>query len=60
MLNFYGRRVEVAAVEVPLAFKAFCFSLYFLALTRCLCQATFLVLFIIASPVSNVDTALDA
>jgi hypothetical protein len=41
----YRRAVNVE-VEAPLALNALRFSLFFLALARCLCQATFLVLFI--------------
>ncbi len=41
----YRRAVNVE-VEAPLALYALRFSLFFLALARCLCQATFLVLFI--------------
>src|SRR5258706_15263411 len=41
----YRRAVDV--VVLLAAFWSFCFSLYFFALIRCLCHATFLVLFIV-------------
>ena len=42
----YRRAGDVVTEALP-AFCAFCFSLCFLAFARCLCQATFLVLFMV-------------
>ena len=42
----YRRAVDVVEV-LALTLGVLCFSLYFFALMRCLCQATFFVLFIV-------------